>query len=344
VRQLNYVKARTLEWHDVPEPRLVSGDAALVRPLVVTTCDMDGGVIAGLVPFRGPVPVGHEGVGEVVDVGEAVSEVRPGDRVIIPWKISCGTCASCARGFTAHCRSVPREAAYSWGPTAREHGGFLADLVHVPWADHMLFPLPDGLDPQAAAGLSDNIVDAWRAVAPPLEERPGGRVLVAGGGGPGSIGVWAAALAVVLGASEVVYLDWDAGRRDLASGYGVDQALDTGDGLPELDGAFDVTVDASGNPDALGLALRHTAANGTCTSTTAAIYAAADVPLPVFEMYRQSVTFRTGWVHTRPLMHAPLELITDGRFDPRPAFDAILPFDQAAERLAEPFTKLGFHA
>lgn len=344
MRQLNYVKARTLEWHDVPEPQLTSDQAALVRPLAVTTCDMDGAVIAGLAPFRGPVPVGHEGVGEVVEVGDAVSEVRPGDRVIIPWKISCGTCSSCARGFTAHCRSVPREAAYSWGPTAREHGGFLADLVHVPWADHMLCPLPDGVEPLVGAGLSDNIVDAWRAVAPALDERPGGRVLVAGGGGPGSIGLWAAALAVVLDASEVVYLDWDARRRDLASAYGVDHALDTTDGLPELEGAFDVTVDASGNPDALSLALRHTAANGVCTSTAAAIYAAGDVPLPLLEMYRQSVTFRTGWAHTRPLMHAPLELITAGRFDPRPAFDATLSFDQAAERLAEPFTKLGFHA
>ena len=56
------------------------------------------------------------------------------------------------------------------------------------------------------------------------------------------------------------------------------------------------------------------------------------------------MTFTTGWVHTRPLMHAPLELITAGRFDPLTAFSDILPFDQAAERLAEPFTKLGFHA
>lgn len=344
MRQLNYIKARTLEWHDVAAPRLASTDAALVRPLAVTTCDMDGFVIAGLAPFRGPVPVGHEGVGEVLEVGDGVSEVRPGDRVIIPWKISCGTCASCVRGHTAHCRSVPREASYSWGPTAREHGGFLADVVHVPWADHMLCPLPDGLDPLAAAGLSDNIVDAWRAVGPPLGERPGGRVLVAGGGGPGSIGLWAAALAVVLGAAEVVYLDWDGRRRELASAYGVNITLDSSGGLPELEGAFDVTVDSSGNADALRLALRHTAANGICTSTAAAVYAGRDLPLPVFHMYRQSITFRTGWVHTRPLMQAPLELMTSGRFDPAPAFDATLSFEDAPERLAEPFTKLGFHA
>jgi alcohol dehydrogenase len=344
IRQLNYIRARTLEWHDAPTPRVESDAAAVVRPLAVSTCDMDGVVIAGLAPFRGPVPVGHEGVGEVVDVGAGVSEVRPGDRVIIPWKISCGACSSCVRHFTAHCRAVPREAAYSWGPTAREHGGFLADLVHVPWADHMLCPVPEGMDVLAAAGLSDNIVDAWRAVGPPLHARPGGRVLVAGGGGPGSIALWAAALAVVLGAGEVTFLDWDADRRAVARHYGVGHVVDIAQGLPDLDGAFDVTVDGSGNSEALNLVLRHTAANGICTSTAAAFYAAADVPLPLLEMYRQSVTLQTGWVHTRPLMEAPLALIADGHFDPSPAFTAVVPFDQAAERLVEPFTKLGFVA
>ena len=59
-------------------------------------------------------------------------------------------------------------------------------------------------------------------------------------------------------------------------------------------------------------------------------------------MWRQSVTFRIGWVHTRALMHRPLDLIAQGRFDPTPAFTAVSPVDEAAERLSEPFTKLAF--
>jgi alcohol dehydrogenase len=176
MRQLNYIEARTLAWHDVPAPSLPSARGALVRPLVVSTCDMDGVVISGAAPFNGPLPVGHEGVAEVVEVGDAVSQLTPGDRVIVPWKISCGECEKCRAGLTAHCTSVPREAAYSWGPTAREWGGFLADLVAVPWAEHMLCPLPAGVDPIAASGLSDNVTDARRAIAPPLRARPGGRV------------------------------------------------------------------------------------------------------------------------------------------------------------------------
>lgn len=347
MRQLNYIRANTLEWHDVAAPALPSDDAALVRPLVVSTCDMDGVVIAGLAPFKGPLPVGHEGVAEVVEIGDRVARFRPGDRVIVPWKISCGECAKCLAGLTAHCQSVPREAAYSWGPTAREWGGFLADLVAVPWADHMLCPLPPGVDPVAAAGVSDNVTDAWRAVGPPLRARPGGRVLVAGGGGPGSIGLLAAGLAHVLGAAQTTYLDWDASRRSIASSHFGAATVDTSSGLPDgdaLDGDFDVLVDASGNPDALRLVLGLAGPNAIITCTAGAIYAFGDIPFPVFSMYRRSVTFHTGWVHTRPLMEEPLALLVEGSFDPRVIETACVPFDDAPEALAQPFTKLAFKA
>jgi len=341
MRQLNYIKAGTLEWHEVPAPRLPSDMAALVRPLVVSTCDMDGVVISGLAPFKGPLPVGHEGVGEVLDVGDAVTAHRPGDRVIIPWKISCGECPKCLAGLTAHCTGVAREAAYSWGTTAREWGGFLSDLVAVPWADHMLCPLPAAADPIAAAGLSDNITDAWRAVGAPLRARPGGRVLIAGGGGPGSIGLLSAGLARALDAGEIVYLDSDAARRALAAGRFGARAIDTSAGLPDdLAGGFDVLVDASGNPEALRLVLDRTAPDAIVTCTAGAIYALADIPFPVFSMYRHSVTFHTGWVHTLPLMHEPLKLIADWTLDPHAVESAIVDFDHAADALTEPFTKL----
>ena len=118
MQQLNYIGTRHVEWRDVPTPSLPGSDGALVKPLVVSTCDMDGAVIQGAVPLKGPVPLGHEGVGEVLEIGPEVSGVSPGDRVIMPWKIACGHCTHCGRGHTAQCISVPREAAYGWAPTA----------------------------------------------------------------------------------------------------------------------------------------------------------------------------------------------------------------------------------
>lgn len=347
MRQLNYIKPGVLEWHEVPEPSLPSEKGALVRPCAVSTCDFDGLVIGGLAPFKGPLPVGHEGVGEVVDVGAEVRAFAPGDRVVIPWKISCGECAKCRMGLTAHCLAVPFEAAYSWGPTAREWGGFLADLVAVPWADHMLCPLPAGVDPFAAAPASDNLTDSWRAVGPPLRLRPGGRVLVAGGGGPGSIGLCAAGLARAAGAGEITYMDWDAGRRELAAARYAATPIDSSAGLPErdaVDGEFDVLVDASGNPAALPLLVDCAASNAIITCTAGGFYFRSAIPFSVYRMYRRSISFHTGWVHTRPLMEEPLALVADGAFDPRAVETACVPFDDAVAALTQPFTKLTFSA
>ena len=144
MRQLNYIGTRDLEWRDVPEPSLRDDRSAIVRPLTVSTCDMDGIAIHGLLQLRGPTPLGHEGEGVVVEVGDKVKKHIPGDRVIIPWKIACGTCVHCSRGHTAQCESVPPEDAYGWGPTSPAWGGFLSNAVVVPWADHMLTRLPEG--------------------------------------------------------------------------------------------------------------------------------------------------------------------------------------------------------
>jgi alcohol dehydrogenase len=141
MRQLTYVDTRQLEWREVPEPVIDSPTAALVEPVAVSTCDMDGVVIQGVLRIRKPTAVGHEGVGRVIEVGSGVTSVVPGDLVLLPWKIACGTCRYCVRGHTAQCESVPPEAAYGWHRDP-VWGGFLSDLVKVPYADAMLAVVP----------------------------------------------------------------------------------------------------------------------------------------------------------------------------------------------------------
>src|SRR5918999_1606487 len=93
-------------------------------------------------------------------------------------------------------------AAFGFGPSSGAWGGMVADSLRVPFADHMLVRVPDGVDPLRVAAASDNLADAWRAVVPPLRARPGGMVLVLGGGAK-SIGLYAAGLAVAQGAGVV---------------------------------------------------------------------------------------------------------------------------------------------
>lgn len=339
MRQLVFTGPRSAEWIDAPAPELDGPAGAIVEPTVVSTCDMDAVALSGVIRFRGGTPLGHEGVGRVVEIGEGVTSHAVGDLVIIPWQVSCGRCDRCRRGQDTFCTRVPEGSCYGWGPHVERWGGFLADRVLVPYADHMLVPLPAGIDPRRACGLSDNLVDAWRAVGPPLAETGGGRVLVVGGVLPdgGSIGLYAAAFARGLGADEVVFCSQDPGLRAHATSLGV-TAVAAGDGYPDL-GLFDVTVDTSGIPDGLTHALAATGPGGVCTCTAGAVHRGAPVPFPVYEMYLRVVTFRTGWVPTRALVDEPLRLVTDGLFDPVSIGD-VCGFDDAASALAEPFTKL----
>jgi alcohol dehydrogenase len=339
MRQLTFEGARSARWREAAGPALTSDTGALVRADVVATCDMDAVAMSGLIRFRAGTPLGHEGVGTVVEVGDAVTGFREGDVVIIPWQISCGVCDRCRRGQDTHCKTVPPGSCYGWGPQVRRWGGFLADVVEVPFADHMLVPLPPGLDARVAVGLSDNVVDAWRSVGPPLRTTGGGRVLVMGGTAAtgGSIGLYAAAFAVGLGAEETVFVSPDADLCAKAIAYGA-RSHRLNDEPDDL-GTFEVTVDTSGTTDALAFAVRSTAPHGICTCTAGAVHRGRQVPLPVYEMYMNSVTFRTGWVPTRAVLDEPLRHMTENLFDPRQIASTTI-FADAEAAFTEPFTKL----
>jgi threonine dehydrogenase-like Zn-dependent dehydrogenase len=157
----------------------------LIDPIVASIC--------GPVPFQGPFGIGHECVAEVIEVGEGITTLRRGDVVVVPWAVSCGDCRECRLGLTAKCSTTGTStlAAFGFGPASGPWGGMVADLLRIPFADHMLVPVPAGVDPLRVAAASDNLSDAWRAVIPALQARPGGKVLILGGAAQ-SIGLYAA--------------------------------------------------------------------------------------------------------------------------------------------------------
>src|SRR5262249_17095684 len=189
--QLTFLESGKLEWRDVPEPALQGPGEALVRPLAVATCDLDAAMIRGQAPAPGPIALGHEFIAEVQTVGDQVTGFRPGHRVVGPFATSCGTCRFCQRGLTTNCATVSRGSMYGLGAAGGNWGGALSDLVRVPYADHMLVALPEGIEPEAVASAGDNIADAWRTVGPYLAQTPGAAVLIVGGGASGSLGLYA---------------------------------------------------------------------------------------------------------------------------------------------------------
>jgi alcohol dehydrogenase len=337
MQELTYLDARRLEWRDAPEPRLSSDRGALVRPKAVATCDLDWLIVNGQSPFRPPFPIGHECVAEVVELGDDVGSLRPGQLVSVAFQISCGDCVPCKRGRSGNCASVPFMSTYGFGPAVEQWRGCLSDLVGVPYAEQMLVPVPDGLEPAAVASASDNISDAWRAVGPALAAEPGVPVLVVGGAGPGSIGLYATALALALGADSVLYVDPDERRRDTAHSLGAETRAE----IPKRLGPYPITVDSSGDPRGLALALRSTAPDGLCTST--AIYFGEDPALPLLEMYTKGITFKTGRGHVREAMPHVLALAATGSLHPEAITTRVVPWSDAADALLEPaWTKLVF--
>ncbi len=330
MRRLVYTAPRQLEWHEAPTPSLPSDRAALVRPVAVATCDLDAMIVQGASPFPPPFPLGHECVAEVVELGDEVGGLSPGALVSVPFQISCGECRACRDGRSSNCEQVPFMSTYGFGPAVERWGGFLADAVVVPFAEHMLVPLPAGLEPARVASASDNIADAWRTVAQPLREHPGAGVLVVGGAAAGSIGLYAAGIARALGAERVLYVDPDAGRRAAAEALGAETLGEP----PRRLGPFPVTVDASADPELLALALRSTAPDGTCTS--AAIYFGEPPSLPLLEMYTKGITFRTGRANAREAMPHVLELAASGALHPERVTSSVVSFEDAAEALVEP--------
>jgi threonine dehydrogenase-like Zn-dependent dehydrogenase len=329
---LTYVGRRELEWRDDEPAELSSDYGALVRPIAVATCDLDALIISGGSPFQPPFVIGHEGVAEVVDVGDSVSAFAPGDRVVVPFQVSCGACGPCLDGRTGNCATVPWSSTYGFGFGDAYHGGFLAELVHVPYADHMLVPLPAGIEPEAAASASDNGPDGYRTVSLLRDRWPGAPVLVVGGAGPGSVGLYAVGHAIALGAERVLYVDEDERRRGIAERLGAETLAEIPDKLGE---GFPITVDASANPRGLELALRATAPDGTCTST-GIYFDPNDVPrFPLFEMYVRNATFVTGRPHARRVIPHALHSIEAGGFDPTQVTTKVVDWQDAPDALVE---------
>ncbi len=341
MRALMFRGPMALAWEEVETPKLVEPRDALVRPIAVARCDLDPAIALGLYPMPAPFVMGHEMVGEVVAVGEAISNVRLGDKVIVPFQLSCMTCAPCLRGHTNACVNVPSGTAFGLGPHGGiDLGGALAELVRVPWADVMLIPLPEGMDPVVAAGIPDNVSDGYRCVAAPLAERPGAPVLVVGGLAP-SVGLYAVMAALALGSERVVYVDDDAARLELAVAAGAEvvDAKDQWDSL-KLAERFPIVVEANVLDPGRNFALRSVEPCGVCTSVSGGASSRSNLPLQ--SMYLKGVRYEIGRVHACATARPVLELVSSGALDPARIINKVVPFSEAVEGMILPVTKVVF--
>lgn len=366
MRELNFLSTGKLDWLERDEPELMGAGDAIVRPIVVSRCDGDTlpihhrvsramqaglktglidpavGSICGSVPFQGPFAIGHEAIAEVVRTGSDVTGLRAGDKVVVPWSVSCGECGTCRRGLTSKCttaRDGRTLAAYGFGPACGPYGGMVSDLLRVPFAEHMLVPLPGGLDPLRVAAASDNLADAWRTVVPQLRARPGAKVLVVGGGAK-SIGLYAAGLAVAHGASVVDYVDTSQRRLEVADSLGASSHQRSKKGAVPGAG-YDVVVEASSTTGGIRNAIRATAPGGTCTAV--GYYVGTNTGIPLMHMYANDITLHLGVSHPRAVLPELLDWVLNNNFPAENVTSHLAAFDDAPTAYAERGTKLVLH-
>lgn len=226
MRAVTWQGAGRVSVETVPDPTILEPTDAVVRITSTAICGSDLHLHGPLAPFctQGDV-LGHEAMGVVEEVGRDVRHVGPGDRVVVPFNISCGRCWMCQHGLQSQCettqvRSEGRGAAL-FGYT-RLYGavpGGQAELLRVPHADYGLVPVPDDGSPdERYLYLSDILPTAWQAVR--LGGDVAGATVVVLGLGP--VGQLAARVALHLGAMRVVGVDPVPERLAMAGRHGVE--------------------------------------------------------------------------------------------------------------------------
>jgi len=206
---------------DRPKPRIEDPGDAVVRVVKTTICGTDLHILKGDVATCEPGRIlGHEGVGIVDSVGDAVTMFSPGDRVLISCISACGKCEYCRRGMYSHCTTG------GW-ILGNEIDGTQAEYVRTPHADTSLYPIPEGADEEALVMLSDIIPTGFECGVLNGKVAPGSSVAIVGAG---PIGLAALLTAQFYSPAEVIMVDLDDNRLGLARQFGATHTINSADG------------------------------------------------------------------------------------------------------------------
>jgi 2-desacetyl-2-hydroxyethyl bacteriochlorophyllide A dehydrogenase len=311
MRALVYHGAEDIRCESVDDPRPRDLDSAVVRVERAGICGSDLHIYHGhgFSPDPGYV-IGHEAIGEVVEVGSGVRRFRVGDRVLIPGSTGCSTCSQCRRGHVARCESA------SMGCYGLSHAlpGSQAEAVAVPAADTGLTLIPDGISDEQAILLTDNLPTAWFG-ARRAGIVPGDSVAVVG---LGPVGLCAVASAFALGASRVFAIDLIESRRAHAATLGAEpiHAEDPVAAVREHTKGIGVdrVVEAVGLDATIRVALQLARTEGSVSVVGVSQSRRFDFDMALAQV--RSLSFHIGLCSVQAELPALIPLVRSGRIDP----------------------------
>jgi alcohol dehydrogenase len=221
MKALVYLGPGKKALEDHPRPEIDAPSDAIVRITKTTICGTDLHILKGDVPTCQPGRIlGHEGVGVVDKVGPAVTAFKPGDRVLVSCITACGKCEYCRRGMYSHCTTG------GW-ILGNEIDGTQAEYVRIPHADTSLYPVPAGADEEALVMLSDVLPTGFECGVLDGKVTPGSTVAIVGSG---PIGLAALLTAQLYSPAEIIMIDLDDNRLEVARGFGAAQTINSTDG------------------------------------------------------------------------------------------------------------------
>ncbi|MBE4733531.1 MULTISPECIES: zinc-dependent alcohol dehydrogenase family protein [Streptomyces] len=280
-------------WQEVPDPGIKDPTDAIVRIDTVTICGTDLHILKGDVPEVRPGTVlGHEAVGEIVEVGSDVRTVRPGDRVLVSCITACGRCRYCREGAYGQC--------LGGGGWILGHlvDGTQAEYVRVPYADLSVHALPSTLAAEDAVLLADIFPTSYEVGVVNGRVRPGDTVAVVGAG---PIGLAAVATARLFSPERIVAVDLAPARLEAARRLGADAVADPGEAPDQLvadltDGlGADVVIEAVGVPESFELCTRMVRPGGHVANVGVH---GKPATLHLEDLWIKNVTITTGLVDT----------------------------------------------
>ena len=231
---------------DRPKPQIEAPTDAVVKIVKTTICGTDLHILKGDVPSCRPGRIlGHEGVGIVDKVGAAVTAFKPGDRVLISCVSACGKCVYCRKQMYSHCTT----GGWILGNTI---DGTQAEFVRTPYADTSLYPIPEGADEEALVMLSDILPTGFECGVLNGKIQPGSTVAIVGSG---PIGLAALLTAQFFSPAEIIMIDLDDNRLEMAKRFGATSIVNSADGkavetLMKMTGSrgVDTAIEAVGIP------------------------------------------------------------------------------------------------
>ena len=370
---------RALTWHGkhdvrvetVPDPGIVNPRDAIIKVTSTAICGSDLHLYDGYIPtMKSGDILGHEFMGEVVEVGAGNSRLKAGDRVVVPFVIACGQCLFCRKEQYSVCdNSNPVEPAdmsgilyghpmsglFGYSHLTGGYAGGQAEYVRVPYSDVGPLLVPDGLDDEEVLFLSDILPTGWMAAENCAIEE--GDTVAVWGCGP--VGLFAVQSARIMGAYQVIAIDHHPHRLELARSMGAVplnfEEVDVREALTEMTGGIgpDACIDAVGleahgfgidniidtMEHAVGLATDRAAVlkqvllacrKGGRVSIPG-VYGGVTDKFPIGALMEKGLTIRSGQTHVQKYLPRLLRMIEDGELDTTFLISHRLPLEKAPE-------------